>query len=914
MPSDGNRQGRIDTALTVVRGLLRLEHTLEHALSLIEADLRDEVERRLERLETTMVTTFRRPNILTGEGGTRDWFTVHDTGTGYYWPRLQSYLLGGTKYSRPQVDSLDHSSNNVLAHLEDPSQNGPDEFLVRGLVLGRVQSGKTANYTALIAKAVDAGYRFVIVLAGVHNSLRQQTQNRLALELGFQGSAGITEPDAGRRWITLTDNTYYGDFQPGTFGPAVLQGNDNVIAIVKKNGTVLSRLLDWLQGRPYDARLPTLVIDDEADNASINTGGNRPTTEHSDEPIRWSDLVDIPSSDIAEGYDDDLNPSTINRRIRKLLDGFRCVSYVAYTATPFANVLIDPDATDRQVGKDLYPEDFIISLPTPDNYIGPQELFGREPVGDEVDWVENLDVVRTVPDYEVGYLASEDPTVTPSLRYALADFVLAAAAKQERLGPAWATMLIHTTYTVDVQNSLGETIREELEALRLAWNFRGSWLSDGLATRSMLEERWRDEFVPQITAYDFRNRRPFADIEPHIDQILNNRINTIVLNSRTDDQLEYSSNGHGTVIAIGGNRLSRGLTLEGLITSFFVRHSRNFDTLLQMGRWFGYRDSYVDLTRLWTTSSLYSHFRHLALVEEELREQIAAYEQQGCTPRDFSPLILTHPDLDVTALNRMGAGQIYVDDNYAGQLVQSVRFDFSDAPCLETNLSATRELITRLGARDSLDPDRRDDKPHWQDVDWSTIVEYLEQFTAHPEANSFHTSKLVEYIRRQVAASSELTTWWVSVRTREGYDSALGTINLGGDVGEVNAISRSRLKADPSSLGVLTSPARATGLERRGEEEIGLTNTQIENARVAFRQGKYQRYGTALRLERAADEGLLCIFPVSPHSGPGRSANRQALEPAGNVPVIGLAIVFPFSTTATANTYIGGPLADPILR
>ena len=910
----GGRQEELTTAVTAVRCLIQLGHTLDRALDLAlsetNSDLRDEVARRIRQHESGAIT-FRRTSVLTRQGGRRPWFGQYDPASGYHWPRLRSWLLTGGRFDTATVESLDDASDRVLEHLEDPRPDGPETFRVQGLVLGRVQSGKTANYTAVIAKAVDAGYRFVIVLAGVHNSLRQQTQQRLTDELGLEGSQGVGEPEAGKHWISLTTNSYDGDFRSGTVDANVLQGSSIVIAVVKKNTSVLKRLLQWTSRRPTLVKLPVLIIDDEADNASINTRGNRPPSE----------LVDIAIEDADETLEEDLSPSTINRLIRQLISGFETVSYIAYTATPFANVLIDPDATDTEVADDLYPGDFIISLPTPSNYVGPQRLFGVYPSADETDWEpsEELDIVRIVSDLD-SFLISE-ASLPPSLRLALTDFILAAAAKESRLGPGWATLLVHTTHRINEQNALGGHIAEEITRIRASWRYGEP------SDRRIFAQRWETEFLPYLSSHDDapemtspRNSHSikapisFENIESSIDRIFRRGIRTVVLNSSSEDELEYRNVQSGIVVVIGGNRLSRGLTLEGLLSSYFVRNSHNYDTLLQMGRWFGYRDAYIDLTRLWTTCTIYSHFRHLALVEEDLRDQIAAYEEMGRTPRDFAPLILAHPDLGVTAPNRIGAGREY-KISYAGQLVQSVRFELDNATWLEDNLSATTDFISHLGRPSRPDLERPDRKPHWNNIDWRLVVDYLRHFSSPLEANSFHPDDLAEYISGQAESHAELTSWWISIRARERFDTALGSVDLAGDVGSVNAISRTRLTADPMSVGVLTTPAHPSGSHRTGEETIGLTDGQIEEARRSFSDSLYQRYGTTLRRQRSPNQGLLCIFPISAHSSPSeRSRTRRRLDPAGGVPVIGLSVVFPFSTTASSSNYVGGPTADPTLR
>jgi hypothetical protein len=240
---------------------------------------------------------------------------------------------------------LDEITDRVLGQFAPPVT---EQFDIRGLVLGFVQSGKTANYTALAAKAADVGYRLVVVLSGVDNGLRRQTQIRLKGELvGYNDNraGAVRLPTLGRQWHEFTLEELNGDFQPGYANHAALQGSQPVLLVVKKNGTVLRRLLRWLDDAPDEVRrtIPLLVIDDEADQASVDTRGTYQTEDEATDP-------------------DYEPPSIINGLIRDLLRKSQRRVYVAYTATPFANILIPHDTVDPRVQNDLYPRDFIVDL------------------------------------------------------------------------------------------------------------------------------------------------------------------------------------------------------------------------------------------------------------------------------------------------------------------------------------------------------------------------------------------------------------------------------------------------------------------------------------------------------------------------------------------------------------------------
>lgn len=905
----------VESHLRVLRVHLDVGESLDEGLSHIPAAVREAVR---ERWQAERDVPIRRAVALSDSGGPRPWFDEWRPAEHYHWRRLRAWLLDVKGRSEAEVESVDDSSDRVLAHIEDPRPEGPDAFQVRGLVLGYVQSGKTANFSALTAKAADAGYKLVIVLSGIHNELRRQTQRRLAQELGLAPDpAGVGLPVVGERWISLTTPDLNGDFRPGTFDANVLQGNERVIAVVKKNATVLTRLVSWMAGRVPDW-LPVLVIDDEADQASINTGGDRPPLE----------AVDLTDDDVgAVPPEDELDPSTINRLIRQLLGTSQRVSYVGYTATPFANVLTDPAAMDRDAGEGLYPRDFIISLPRPNAYVGAERIFGRRALEWEPAPVPGLtQLINLIPGGDVGALvpgtgrASDFEAVMPdSLRDAIADWILATAAKVERLGDGLSTMLVHTSHRVHIQNQVGELVRAEIRRLRQAWKY------DRDSIEPVLEQRWETRFRPVVVALDAGNDRPFAALVPHLDALFQDwdGVSAVVLNSHRDNRdqvLAYEQNPTLKVVLIGGNRLSRGLTLEDLLVSYYLRDSAAYDTLLQMGRWFGYRAPYLDLTRLWTTEDLVAAFRHLALVEEDLRDDIAIYEREGLTPRLLGPRIRTHPAMLVTARNKLGSAQT-VMQSYAGRLLQTSRFRLTPAyqhrDWLQANLDATRRLLARLGPPDVTA--EGDPRPCWADVPWSEITGFLSEYRTSQDPESIDADTAARYIARQVEASGELVRWRVAVRSLPSFDTRLGGERLDVEGHEQLAcISRTRLGKDRNSIGVLTSPARRNGRLRVGDEEVGLSDEQILEARRLVDEDDRLRLGDALRAVRPRTEGLLLVYPVSRWSRPDRADDPERIplydhpETEG-VTVVGIALSFPRSDSAAAVEYVAGPAgrSDP---
>ena len=568
-----------------------------------------------------------------------------------------------------------------------------------------------------------------------------------------------------------------------------------------------------------------------------------------------------------------------------------------YTATPFANCLIGHDAEDRELYEDLYPRDFIVSLPQPATYFGAERLFGRPALPGESDGVPPLDVIRVVPEAHLPSLIPETrakaarfkPSVPPSLRSALCDFIVGLAARFQR-GEAGqpACMLVHIHHQMVVQSRLRDAVDEELKNLRNAWRY-GSGVPE-------LEERWKD-MRRTIRALDASRDVTFEKLRPHIDQLFRDPVRVMLLNSGSEDVLDYEREPDLKAVIIGGNRLSRGLTLEGLLVSYFVRDTSFYDTLMQMGRWFGYRVDYVDLTRLWTTSELISNFRDLAMAEEELRQEIARYEHEQLTPLDFGPKIRTHPAMLVTAKNKMGAGRL-LQQSYGARLLNTLTFRLSEPDWLAGNLAATRELVRRLGAPTS---DGEDFNVSWHDVDADLVVTFLNAYKAVP-STAFDIDPIRRYIAEQ-RKIGELTRWVVSIRSRK--DSSFGSEDLG-LAGRVNLISRTRVVNAVDNIGSLVNPVIKK--KRGGDEEIGLSDAQVDAALAACDRNPDLNYGDALRMQRDPKEGVLLLYPISKSSRP-RSDGESRLplfeDENGGSTVIGIALSFPDSKSAASTVCFG---------
>jgi len=703
-----------------------------------------------------------------------------------YWQRYQSLLE--MKMSDTAVDALDKSTDKILGLFEDPTREGPWDR--RGLTVGHVQSGKTANYCGLVCKAADAGYKIIIVLAGLHNNLRSQTQIRL--EEGFLGyetpmtgdsirPIGVGEIDSDSRILPncATNRTNNGDFTTKVAQHCSISPEQRPwLFVVKKNKTVLERLLKWIRnhvadstdgitGRRFVSALPLLLIDDEADHASVDTG---------------EQLFNEDGSP-----DEEHQPKAINSRIRKILHSFARSAYVGYTATPFANIFIHRRNETIDEGPDLFPQSFIINLAAPSNYVGPARLFGlRSPEGrsgglhltrevcDHIDatavggWMPPKHNKEHVPLH--GGLAA----IPPSLHEAIGAFVLATAARSVRgQGKAHSSMLIHVTRFNLVQREVHRQVDQVVTRMRQRVT-RGF---DDERTLAELEALWRTDFEPVCAEIAESLPEPggasevpsWERIRKALPDVLSD-IQVRMINGTAKDALDYDEqSGKGLkVIAIGGDKLARGLTLEGLCVSYFVRTSKMYDTLMQMGRWFGYRPGYIDLCRLYTTYDLVEWFGHIADASEELREEFDAMAESGATPRDYGLKVQSHPVLMVTSPIKMRSAT-NLQLSFSGELLETVAFH-KDATILRKNLEATERLIVAMGQpaeRDAITRacDGRDDA--WQGFLWNgvsaeAVTNFFSSYVTHPKARKVNSVLLTEFIRA-MAAGGELTSWTVAL-------------------------------------------------------------------------------------------------------------------------------------------------------
>ena len=662
----------------------------------------------------------------------------------YYWSRYREYLIQ-EGFATAAITTLDEVTDRVLDLMQDPRRGGTWDR--RGMVVGHVQSGKTANYTGLICKAADAGYKLIVVIAGVHNNLRSQTQRRI--DEGFVGRdsarllsrqsdmfVGVGRFRKDRRPITFTNTIR--DFNKTTatgVGIPLQNLTEPAVFVIKKNSSTLKNLLEWLsehsaRGGAESIDEPMLLIDDEADNASIN---------------------------IRQGAGE---VSRINGQIRDLLHMFGRSCYVGYTATPFANIFIDPDTDDQMRGEDLFPRSFIVSLDPPSNYFGATDVFLEG--GDQYIFESGNQYIRHVEDNE-DYLPIKHgkdfilSSIPPSLTNAVRTFIVGRAIRLARGDERQhCSMLVNASRFIDVQQQLRNEIHAHLDGMQRSIRLYGALPPEAALLDPeirALHAVWEREF--HNTEFDW------AEVYSRLHEAAS-PISVVEVNSRSPRTLDYSGNQQNglNVIAVGGFSLSRGLTLEGLMVSYFLRNSMMYDTLMQMGRWFGYRPNYQDLCRIWMPEEARGWYEHVAESIEELRGELRSMEASNATPEEFGLRVRSHPDtLFVTARNKMGTGApIVVNIGLASRLIEThaLRRDYES---LETNRNAARRLVQRL--EKSGFPVRDNEKDDFgfllQGVPVAPILQFLTEFLNHEGSPLTDGETVRRYIEER--ANDELPEW-----------------------------------------------------------------------------------------------------------------------------------------------------------
>ena len=744
----------------------------------------------------------------------RDWYHEENIEDPYFWTRYKRYLEEFSSLNPKSIELLDKTTlPQIMNCLGNPTEEFEGIRLRRGLVIGDVQSSKTATYSGLICKAVDAGYKVVILLAGITESLRQQTQQRI--DEGIVGLARtmnpiLKTPETHRvgvgldmkevRATSLTTQAY--DFIATNDNIVTsLASHKTVLLVIKKNVSVLNKLYNWLKNNNYDPSkgyidCPLLLIDDEADNASLNTNK------------------------------DETNPTKTNAKIRQICALFKNATYVGFTATPFANCFIDPDSVDSMKNADLFPENFMYVLPSPSTYIGAKKIFDEDGAFhrnvrfitdiEEPDYASDeykdrasndIDGLNNGPFY-YKHSKNWDGVFPKSLTHSMYCFFLANTIRDLRGDSGKPrSMLVNMSRFVKVQRVIKEHVEKIYNDFKskIEFSFSGTDADKNLPLYKTLEELWNKH-------YSF-----IGDIS--IDRVLHKEnlikaikdIKIVVVNgSKNSNKLDYKKNPSLRVIAVGGIALSRGLTLEGLLTSYFYRNTATFDVLMQMGRWFGYRKGYELLPRVWITSKTNNQFKFLAALDQELRDEIHEMDTLGKSPSNYGPRVKNTPKVSfirITAKNRMQSAQP-TDMDYSGSFNQTYLFD-NDIDILKNNMISTENFIRSLGKpeKQKICNKHAENDIIWRNVNFDLIKKYLLEYKFNQRLGVFNDINSVITWIEKITKQNKLKKWNVVLAGKANNTDLIWN----SPVGPVNKIRRTRkIQKNETdtviNIGVLSDP------------------------------------------------------------------------------------------------------------
>jgi len=815
-----------------------------------------------------------------------------------FWGNYRQYLEEDKGFAPEIVNRLDRLTDDILDNLFDPTLK--IKVNKKGLVVGQVQSGKTANYTGLICKAADAGFGLIIVMAGLHNNLRSQTQLRIDESfLGFDTQhtrafdqksikLGVGRPGFGKLNVahSLTSSVEKGDFTQGAANSSGLNFDtpDPIIAVIKKNPHVLKRIHQWLGAQAdEDTELgrvirnkSLLLIDDEADNASINI---------SNDPEKQS---------------------SINGWITQILNLFGKNAYVGYTATPFANIFIPLD------DQNLFPRNFIKNIPAPSNYIGPEKVFGFSPLEEDEASNTVLPIVNRINDY--GLFVPDrhkkddqlPSSIPESLKRAIQCFIITCAIRRLRgQTNVHNSMLVHVSRFMRWQDQISELISNQFIYYRRGIDQNDSTILNELQATFEQDENGYKSFVSvsqQIFDSELRNLdsqiqvHQWNDVLKHLNDAAS-RIEVKSIHGGSGEALDYFDHKQGlSVIAVGGNKLSRGLTLEGLSVSYYLRASRMYDTLMQMGRWFGYRGGYVDLCRLFTSRELNEWFCHITQASEELREEFDYMSDvAGSTPEQYALKVRTHPGvLQISATNKMRSATT-VQISWAGRLVESYEFK-KDISIIDSNFKGLKNFVTMLPANFVLKPNAL----LWYDIPAENVISFFESIQSVENLKKAEPRKLIQFINAQLK-NKELTDWRIALMSKpNAKNNSCLQIN-----GSDSLIGQWQRTEDEKNSNEQIYYLRKSHIISPSDEFIDFTEDEkskaMELTNSSRKKDGFASYpnGQVVRNKiRNPKNPLLIIYLLD---------TKESLEkyplPLGTNPFVGYAISFPKSNFNAAVSY-----------
>ncbi len=685
-----------------------------------------------------------------------------------YWDRYKKYLLN-RGFPKKVVESMDDVTDDLVDYVGNPQGN--NEFQRRGLIIGDVQSGKTANFIGMMCKAVDSGYKLVVVLTGTDNKLRTQTQERI--DEGLLGYNSDFELGTNREYVgvgngfgdklapvSITTRSYDFDKKIAKRFTISLDNIDQpFIFVIKKNVSVLDNLIKWLDGlniKNQNEKIPLsmLIVDDESDYASINTNN------------------------------EDKNPTKTNEKITNLLDLFEKTSYVGFTATPYANIFINPNTDSEMENSSLFPKDYIYCLDAPSNYIGARNIFGDdddERFNDFIKTIESEDSILEPNIHKILPLKhkkdSEFEAIPYSLKKAILEFYLINVIRD-----LWGnnkshrSMLVNISRYTNVHDKIKYAIDNYTNSLNRSIEL---YFKIDDVNKWSKDQNMRDLF--EVYKEDYREiceDKTIADNNAR--EVINwgmikralyestYRIKNRVVNQKSKDSFDYSKEKENglRVIAIGGVALSRGLTLEGLTISYFFRNSQAFDTLMQMGRWFGYRDGYADLCRIWLTDDAQEWYYSINRATEELRKEILRYKDSDLTPLDFGLRVRSDDNnLIITARNKMRtAKEKLVECTLSSRVIETPYLSISEELNIE-NTNKTKEFIEKLLNENYKLITNENKKIGFLNVKHEFVVDYLKEIQLLKANINFQSTAIIDFIENN---NEKLANWDIQIAEGDG--------------------------------------------------------------------------------------------------------------------------------------------------
>ncbi|GEA30322.1 Z1 domain-containing protein [Clostridium diolis] len=781
-----------------------------------------------------------------------------------YWERYKKYLLQDQHFAVTVVNTMDVMLDTLTDLLGNPNLEG--HFQRRGLIIGDVQSGKTSNYTGLICKAADSGYKVIVLLTGTIEKLRKQTQ--LRMDEGFVGmdsaamikkkpnniiGVGKYDPSIHPMVLTSTMNDFKKTIA-NNLGFNLKTINQPVIFVMKKNVSSLNNLNEWL--RTLNQKESTdiidtslLVVDDESDNASVNTNP------------------------------EDKDPTSINCQIRNLLGLFKRASYVGFTATPFANIFIDPDTNDEMLKEDLFPKDYIYSLDAPSNYIGARNIFSD--AGKHTEMLVKIngkDIEKCLPsnhkgDYVVTYIPDD-------LKQAINSFLIANVIRDLRGDiNKHRSMLINISRFTNVQEQLGNIVNDYLKEMQSAARVYGKMtVNEALLDKniSSLHETYNQTYSNIEFEWDIIQRNLYKSIVPVVVAVVNQK------HKNGLNYEEYESDGL-RAIAVGGLSLSRGLTLEGLVISYFYRNSKMYDTLMQMGRWFGYRKNYEDLCRIWMSDESIEWYEHISMATDELRREVKRYENSGLTPKDFGLRVRSDINsLIVTARNKMRtASSMVVSIALSGEVIETPNI-FNSVNKNDNNLNTInnfkkdmkQEKIVKYGKKNY----------GYKDVKKENIINLIKKFEISLLNNAFDVESVTEFLQQY--EGNELDKWDVVFLSGESGK----TYKIDHSI-ETHLVERSfSVEKDGK---ILRMSGKKNRLGSAGDGRYGLSDLQIEEVKKLHSMESDGKKSISQKyyFQSVNRKPLLLIYMISLKDATGE--NSEIIEKFNNTPLVGLGMGIP---------------------